>query len=427
MHARIGVVGLLALLAVTTHVGLAAAAVTPTPNPPPQVCIGSKCVNSQTSTPSKDGPIKWNPGHYMASNTVLQRGTTMSRIQTEVDDLGPYDNIIGYRVFTTWGALEPTQGNYDFSVLDAILNRLKTQYRKPKHMVVVVLPGPFGSAPLGKNDTGTVPGYIQAGSQYGNSPVAGSYGWWGKNANGVSTGNFVAAIYRSSVMDRYIALMQALGAHYDGDQYFEGIMFQEGAWMLSVWSGAPDYSESGFSTQLKRLLSATTAAFPHTNVIMENTWLTSVPGTRDLEAWMIANRIAPGSADSVGQSAFDNYSYATAPQGLNWGLQAYLGIANGTSNPMPDQRPNAAAMLDVESFDTAGNYYARFGGPFDPADILAAMNKTYKASHVFWVHLYGAENVRGSAPPAAAKWTNMAPMLNANPLARTAYPANYPN
>ena len=73
-----------------------------------------------TSVPGK-GSIKWNPGHYMASDTVIYAGRTIAHVQSEMDDLNNQDGIVGYRAYVLWGALEPTQGNYDFSVLDAIL------------------------------------------------------------------------------------------------------------------------------------------------------------------------------------------------------------------------------------------------------------------------------------------------------------------
>jgi len=46
------------------------------PDPPPQVCVNNHCV----STPSPGGPtagfgtIKWNPGHYMASDGLMSAG-----------------------------------------------------------------------------------------------------------------------------------------------------------------------------------------------------------------------------------------------------------------------------------------------------------------------------------------------------------------
>ena len=106
------------------------------PDPPPQICANGQCVTTTPVTVPPKGSIKWNPGHYMASDTVIFAGGTIARVQSEMDDLNHQDAILGYRAYVSWGALEPTQGNYDFSVLDAILTRLKTAYNKPKRLVL---------------------------------------------------------------------------------------------------------------------------------------------------------------------------------------------------------------------------------------------------------------------------------------------------
>ncbi len=66
----------------------------------------------------------------MASNTVVFAGTSTDFMQWEMGGLNNQDAILGYRMIITWGALEPTQGNYDFSAIDAALTRLKTAYKE---------------------------------------------------------------------------------------------------------------------------------------------------------------------------------------------------------------------------------------------------------------------------------------------------------
>ena len=361
----------------------------------------------------------------MASYTALMPGDTQSKIQYELDDLAAWNNIVGYRVLTTWGALEPAPGKYDFSALDATLNSFRTKFSKPKHLVLVVLPGLFASS-LGDNDGSAVPLYIQQDAAYGASPVAGRYGWWGKNSAGASSGAYVAAMFRPAVMDRYIALVRALGARYDGDPNFEAIMFQEDSWMIGLYYGAPDYDKAANVAQLKRMLLAATAAFPHTNVIMQNTWLEDAGPTQDFELWMVNNRIAPSSADTIGQSAY-GMGYQDS-----WGVQAYEGItAPGSTYAGGDLRSRARAMMDVESFDISGNYYAKWGGPFTPADVVTALNQTYRASHAFWTRFSGTEGVRGGGGTVAqtapaAVWSTLASYVNSHPLIHTNYPESYP-
>jgi hypothetical protein len=394
------------------------------PNPPPQICVNSQCVTTSstppvTSIPGK-GSIKWNPGHYMASDTVIYAGRTIAHVQSEMDDLNNQDAIVGYRAYVSWGALEPTQGNYDFSVLDAILTRLKTAYNKPKRLVVYLWL--YGQGHLRQNDGSVIPLYIQQNPVYGASPVAGSYGWWGQNANGASTGMYAPSLYYQPVMDRLIALVQAMGQHYDGEPYFEAVDFQENATIAQAASGyGPNalYSDGAWLAQLKRLLTASTAAFPHTSIVMDNSWFDQPASGVALQQWMAANRIAAGTADSWGQSAITTYGTAALSDGIQtlFGVSQYGGAV--------DLRPKMARMMAVEGTELEGPYFRKYGGPWTPLDLVNGLNQTYQASHVFWTHLFGNELFPAPVPPAA-KWSNLAATLSANPLTHTEYPADYP-
>lgn len=388
------------------------------PNPPPQICVNGQCETTPvSSTPSPvvtSGKIKWNPGHYMASNGVVYGGKSSAFMQWEMDDLNNQDAILGYRMFITWGALEPTQGKYDFSAIDAALTRLKTAYNKPKRLVIMLWL--YGQGALGNNSGAVFPTYVQQNPLYGASPVAGSYGWWGKNSNGASTGMYAPAVYYQPVMDRLIALVQAMGQHLDGDPYVEGFFIQEDSTFPQAAAGFgsvdPHYSDDALLAQLERLLTASTAAFPHTNVIMANSYFKGPAAAVALEQWMPANRIAAGSADSLGQSAINSYGTSI----LGWGLQAYLGIPQygGT-----DLRSKMTVMMDVEEPDMDGSFFNQYGGPWTPIDIINALNQTYHASHAFWTRL-------GGNAAAAVHWPAVAAACAANPLIRTGYPANYP-
>jgi hypothetical protein len=353
----------------------------------------------------------------MASYTVLYGGGSPAFMQSEMADLNNQDNIVGYRMLVSWSALEPTQGNYDFSAIDAALARLKTAYNKPKQLVIMLWTYSHHSYYPG--DISVVPAYIQQNPAYGASPIAGSYGWWGMNANGASTGMYAPALYNPAVMDRFIALLQAMGNHLDSDPNVEGIYFQENSTIVQAANSSsnkdPNYSDSGFVTQYENLLSATTAAFPHTSVILANTWLVRSQNAVALELWMAANRIAASSADTYGQSTFNAHGDSI----LAPGLAAYIGIA-GSIGGTGDMRPVQTAMMDVESGDMSTTYFNKFGGPWTPLDIINGLNQTYQASHAFWTRMLGA-NV-----PVAARWPQVAAVISANPLTRTAYPKGYP-
>jgi hypothetical protein len=253
--------------------------------------------------------------------------------------------------------------------------------------------------------------------------VNGSYGWWGFNANGASTGMYAPALYNPAVMNRLIALVQALGQHLDQEPYFEALVIQEDASIAQAASGNgnpdPNYSDSGWLTQLERLLTASTAAFPHTSVVDQNSWFQRPQSGVALEQWMASNRIAPGSPDTSGQSGISTYGTGI----LSDGMQTLLGVDKygGTT----DLRPKTRAMMDIQSPDIIGGYFSNQGGPFAPLDLINALNQTYQASHAFWTHIFGTENFGAPIPPAVV-WSNLAPTLSKNPLTHTGYPANYP-
>ncbi len=401
------------------------------PNPPPQICVNNQCATTQPppsgsgGTTTSSHQIKWNPGHYMASYGVLygSNTSTISILQPEMDDLNNQDSIVGYRIWITWGAMEKTPGVYDFSLLDAALARLKTAYNKPKHLIIGLWM--YGQHGLNANrDWRVLPLYIQQDPKYGASPVSGSYGWWGLNSNGQSSGQWAPAFYNPAVMDRYIAMVQALGNHFDSDPFVEGLYIQEDSSVAEAGGNSspsdPAYSDQAWLTQLERLLAASTAAFPHTSVLCANTWFVRPAATVALQEWMLNNRIAPSSADTWSQSAINTYGTSH----LADGMQVLLGT--DSAGGIGDLRPRTRAMMDVESDELASTRVAPYGGPWTPLDIVNALNQTYWASHAFWTRFPPGTTLNGLPVPPAAIWSSMAATLSKNPLIHTDYPANYP-
>lgn len=396
-----------------------AQAQTTQPNPPSQICVNSKCVTTSAFLPSADPGtgtrIKWNPGHYMASNNNMHNGDPIS--STELHNLAPYPNIIGYRMFAYWQALQPTsQGVYDWGVIDRTLAALAAM-RPPRHLVVAILPGIVNFTPPldGRAIRSALPTYILNDPTYGVSPVAGSYGWWGGTGNGNTA---VAALYRPAVMNEYIKLIQALGQRYDSNPLFEGVIFPETSWVIgaSADNGAPDYSDDSFSAEIVAWLKAATAAFPSTNIAVANTYLQYPTATQQLEQTIINGRGLPSTADTFGASLAGTIAK------LSWGIQAYAGsTAAGSTYSGPDYRPQTRFWADIQAPDL-GAYGNKV---YSPADILNGENQTYQSSHDFWTYLDA-----GSGVPPSGQWSGpggLAQFINnpANALTHTAYPLNY--
>jgi hypothetical protein len=137
--------------------------------------------------------------------------------------------------------------------------------------------------------------------------------------------------------------------------------------------------------------------------------------TKQFEAWMIANRIAPGTADVSPQSYYDLGKPLS-----NCGLQAYAGqTANNSSYKGQDYRGTVRPMVDVEGPDIGTQVGVVVGGK--PLDIVNGLNKTLMASHAFWCHIPDGRN---SSP--LPKWADVTAVLRTNPLTNTGYPGNYP-
>lgn len=440
------------------------------PNPPVQVCVNNSCVTTSTA----GGKIKWHPGHYMASYTVLGPGETISTIQGELNDLTTSVKTLGlpikgYRVLLEWSAVTDTvKGSYNWALLDSIVAycaNLGVQ------VVVTLLPGSFNTGHL-TSAPGSwigVPTYILNNPQYGPSPVSGSYGWWGTAPNQTSNvGPGIAAMWRTpgeyggtaSVATEYANTLAAIGARYNGNANYEATMVPEDAWMSSVTEFAPgsDYNSTTMIANLKTVLTAAVNSHPNTSVIMENTWLNTSDAAEEFEQWMMANRVAAGAADTVGQTAFTpgqngqptGYLNPTTALGLAWGLEAYLGVTTQNGGTWAYPGPGTSyreqgyrAMLDIEAQELIGHYYNGWTTPegglngtitgtnmdgFTPLDFIQAANQTYGASHLFWTHFFGTEQFGSPsfACPTGTKWSNLQYTLAANPLTTTGYPSNYP-
>lgn len=312
---------------------------------------------------------------------------------------------------------------WNTTLLDAIRNRLATQYGTPRGWILDLEVMSFSGGTRG-NDKQIVPNYILSDpGTYGAGPD-GAGGWWGPSV-GDSTKNhlYSAATWRASVAGMYAATWVALGTLYASDPLCEGFMDQEpsavvqAAFAGTQWPGTnpPTYppgvndstygSDTSYATRILSYLGALRAVVPNKNIILQNTYLATATPTQQLEHDMITGGayIAPSTADTVGQSRF-----AAGFPVTTWGLQAYRGVtAIGSTYSGPDYSTIARAMVDLES----GDYAASTG----MADIYAAINSGYKASHVFLTYL------------SSAHWNGtVRPFIEANPLLNIPYPGNYP-
>jgi hypothetical protein len=80
---RMSAIAALCAIACCAAVSQSQAATAVKPNPPTQICINQQRVATKSAAVGvvTSGAIKWNPGQYMASGTVLYVGRTISKVR----------------------------------------------------------------------------------------------------------------------------------------------------------------------------------------------------------------------------------------------------------------------------------------------------------------------------------------------------------
>src|SRR5690606_8747646 len=104
-----------------------------------------------------------------------------------------------------WADLEPSRGKYDFSRIETYLKAVR---KHKKRLVIRVMDRRFNTT----SKADIVPAYVR------DLPGGGLVR--------TSTG-YAAALWKPEVMDRLIALYQAIGQRYDADPHFEGLFTEE--------------------------------------------------------------------------------------------------------------------------------------------------------------------------------------------------------
>jgi hypothetical protein len=224
--------------------------------------------------------VKWRPGFYLSFDTNLSSAAYQSSRYAIYDRLGSKTSFNGYMLMIPWRTLEPTRGEYDFSYLDAEIAKLQS-LSEPKLLIVKVtnIKRSKGSCTTGGG--GLLPDYVAT----------------DPNACYSSGRHLQARLWRSSVMDRYIALMQALSAHLDDNPGLEAVIANQES---SIGSIEPsDYSPSEMVTQWLRLADALVAAFPRTMTQVNASYITGGDQSdiNRLGAGLISRGLAVGGPD----------------------------------------------------------------------------------------------------------------------------------
>lgn len=282
------------------------------------------------------GEMKWNPGHYM----LVALGDPQAVRLKHFDEIADEPVIKGAQVRYFWAQLEPEKGLYDFSAIERDLARLRGH---GKHLVIVVMDRRFGSG-----SEGIVPEYLLTEPQYG--------GGIAKTSQGHS-----ARIWDAAVMDREIALYQALGRRFDYDPYVEGITGEETA--MGFGSARPqDFTNAALATQLNRWIVAVRTAWPHTNVFLYSNYLSG--HLEGLIAACARNRCGAGGPDIF------------PPPGN--GTEGDKILAGASADV--DYRGRMPIAYAVQTPELGGKR-----GTFTPEQLFDHAYQTLRVNYVFWI------------------------------------------
>lgn len=345
----------------------------PAPRPPMSLCIGDDPSDCAKPIPiPTSGAVKWHPGHYMWTAAY---GAIPDSVITEVNS---EPNFQGVKHAYYWATLEPERGRYDFSLIEKHLALLKPAR---KRLIIQVSDRSFVSSGV----EGKLPAYLT------NEP-GGAGGWWRKvDPNTGATRGYIAKVWQPAIMDRYIALWQALAARFDDDPYVEFVVASE----ISPGTGThscPDFTVAAYSAQLKRHFRASKAAFAHTNVAWYTNSFSGQVG--DLIKLAYELRMGAGNTDVL-----------KFP-----GTQGDRILSGAEPGYTIDYRGQIAIPYEAQGPEFGGKE-----GSLTPAQVFALANDNYHATHLMWV--------RKTWTPGATWAVNIKPYVrNASHLTYTACP-----
>jgi hypothetical protein len=361
------------------------------PQAPPQVCINGKC----STTPVTGAGVKWHPGHYMMTGTIVtadNASSVLSTLESEIDTAFVNNpNVVGYMSIHQWATLESTKNAYTFGLIDSLRSYIATKYPGKRYAVMIWATDYFTTNP-GRS----IPGYILSDSSYGAGYNNNQYGYgnWQIGTSGVAI-----AQWRPAVVVRLEALFTALANHpspystgytYDTDPYVEAVTWNEPSVSVAT-PYPPDLSSSAqlpaYQAQWEALTASMVASFPHTNVIDQNNY------------WPFAQNpgaVAVTVADcAVGAAAGSPDTYYPASS-MTGGMQAFAGMLSGSGN----QAGKCASMPFVEYPDYPGES-SNSGATL--AQIFSSAVTTVAASEIYWQNGWNFTS-------------QVAPFINSNPI-----------
>jgi hypothetical protein len=208
------------------------------------------------TTPTTFGGVKFRGGHfswYGSQSWNPGSPTNQALIFADLDRMAGSTDWSGVKIAPFWGFLEgSTQGDFTAgrALLQAYLDKCN-QITPKKNLIFQLTDRTFGTS-TGSVPSGKYPAYlvsaglVEAPASGVNTAVSSAVAWW-----------------KPAAADALISMWEDYGAHFDTDPRIEMIAPME---ETALSSAGYSWNEAAALAQFKRIMSACSAAWPHTLV-----------------------------------------------------------------------------------------------------------------------------------------------------------------
>lgn len=196
--------------------------------------------------------VKWFPGHYLRKIIGSDNQNNNADLTGNEKTFLGNEYTEGLTVFLNWKDLEPKKNQYDFSVIDKLIESVSEYDKK---IMIIVLNRCFN----GCTDANS-PAYLRTDPSYngGVEPYI-------ERSTGKQKGS-VARVWDSVVNDRYISLFKAMGKKYNNNHAVAGVAPSGESAIAIVKTEALGYTNDNYKAEIIRIAAEAKKAFPNTIV-----------------------------------------------------------------------------------------------------------------------------------------------------------------
>jgi hypothetical protein len=235
---------------------------------------GSTSGSTSGSIPSAVKRSHFRPGYYMS---VGLNGSTSA-----LSDVVGQDHFVGVKVMYRWRDLEPRRGSFNFDLIENDLEYLRSIGKRLWIQVELTK--------FSRSGQPFVPTYMWNDSSYGcGTQYHGSY------ARQAQNGGWLACLWNNNVLERYTALMAALGARFNKEAHFEGITLTETAIDVTAARKTKGYSSNAALKAFEQAALKARKSFPDKSVMQMVNFAPYDIG--NFVNWLVNNNIGIGGPD----------------------------------------------------------------------------------------------------------------------------------